>query len=157
VLPQHPDEHRPEDPVLLAVDQQLGEGPGLRVPLECVEEVQAAVVRRNRFALGASYRAMIRPHIVVPLALVLLLATGCQQRTNGSIALTTQPELPPGRSILARLLTKAETAGVVPDTQYVVPDTQYATTPDDVYIAYQVGATVQWMWPGRLTSSATSM
>jgi class 3 adenylate cyclase len=29
------------------------------------------------------------------------------------------------------LLTKAETAGVVPDTQY-------ATTPDDVYIAYQV-------------------
>jgi hypothetical protein len=55
------------------------------------------------------------------------------------------------------LLTKAETAGVVPDTQYVVPDTQYATTPDDVYIAYQVGATVQWMWPGRLTSSATSM
>jgi hypothetical protein len=55
---------------------------------------------------GASYRAMIRPHIVVPLALVLLLATGCQQRTNGSIALTTQPELPPGRSILARLLTK---------------------------------------------------
>ena len=25
-LPQHPDEHRPERPILLAVDQQLGEG-----------------------------------------------------------------------------------------------------------------------------------
>src|SRR4249919_3570169 len=25
-LPQHPDEHRPQRPVLLAVDQQLGEG-----------------------------------------------------------------------------------------------------------------------------------
>ena len=27
-LPQHPDEHRPEDPILLAVDQDLGEGAG---------------------------------------------------------------------------------------------------------------------------------
>jgi hypothetical protein len=25
-LPKHPDEHRPERPVLLALDQQLGEG-----------------------------------------------------------------------------------------------------------------------------------
>jgi hypothetical protein len=25
-LPQHPDQHRPERPVLLAVDQELGEG-----------------------------------------------------------------------------------------------------------------------------------
>jgi ClpX C4-type zinc finger len=25
-LPQHPDQHRPESPILLAVDQQLGEG-----------------------------------------------------------------------------------------------------------------------------------
>jgi hypothetical protein len=30
-LPQHADEHRPERPVLLAVDQQLGEGPPRRV------------------------------------------------------------------------------------------------------------------------------
>jgi uncharacterized membrane protein len=29
-LPQHPDEHGPEHPVLLAVDQQLGEGAALR-------------------------------------------------------------------------------------------------------------------------------
>ena len=33
-LPQHPDEHRPKRPVLLAVDQQLGEGPALRVAPE---------------------------------------------------------------------------------------------------------------------------
>ena len=30
-LPQHPDEHRPEHPVLLAVDQELGQGATLRV------------------------------------------------------------------------------------------------------------------------------
>jgi hypothetical protein len=29
-LSQHPDEHRPERPVLLAVDQQVGEGAGSR-------------------------------------------------------------------------------------------------------------------------------
>jgi hypothetical protein len=28
-LPQHPDEHGPERPVLLAVDQELGEGAAL--------------------------------------------------------------------------------------------------------------------------------
>ena len=34
-LSQHPDEHRPERPVLLAVDQQLGEAePGLPSSLE---------------------------------------------------------------------------------------------------------------------------
>ena len=30
-LAQHPNEHRPEDPILLAVDQQLGEGARVRV------------------------------------------------------------------------------------------------------------------------------
>ena len=30
-LPQHPDEYRPERPILLAVDQQFGEGAALRV------------------------------------------------------------------------------------------------------------------------------
>ena len=30
-LPQHPDEHRPKRPILLAVDQELGEGATLRV------------------------------------------------------------------------------------------------------------------------------
>ena len=32
VLPQHADEHRPQDSVLLAVDQELGEGLGGRIP-----------------------------------------------------------------------------------------------------------------------------
>ena len=32
VLPQHPDEHRPERPVLLAVDQQLG-SKGVNIPI----------------------------------------------------------------------------------------------------------------------------
>ena len=31
-LPQHADQHRPEHPILLAVDQQLGEGAGVGVP-----------------------------------------------------------------------------------------------------------------------------
>jgi hypothetical protein len=31
-LPQHPDEHRPEVSILLAVDQELGEGSRRRVP-----------------------------------------------------------------------------------------------------------------------------
>jgi hypothetical protein len=30
LLPEHPDQHRPERPILLAVDQQLGEGAILR-------------------------------------------------------------------------------------------------------------------------------
>ncbi len=33
-LLQHPDKHRPERPVFLAVDQQLGEGAALRVAPE---------------------------------------------------------------------------------------------------------------------------
>ena len=38
-LPQHPDEHRPQRPVLLAVDQQLGEGAALRVAPELADPV----------------------------------------------------------------------------------------------------------------------
>ena len=40
-LPQHADQHCPERPVLLAVDQQLGESPGLRVPPELADPVGA--------------------------------------------------------------------------------------------------------------------
>jgi hypothetical protein len=39
ILPQHPDEHRPQRPVLLAVDQELGERPRLRVPPELADPV----------------------------------------------------------------------------------------------------------------------
>jgi hypothetical protein len=38
-LPQHPDKHRSERPVLLAVDQQLGEGAALRVAPELADPV----------------------------------------------------------------------------------------------------------------------
>ena len=43
-LPQHPDEHRSERPVLLAVDQQLGEGAALRVAPELADLVGAVEV-----------------------------------------------------------------------------------------------------------------
>ena len=36
-LPQHPDEHRPERPILLAVDQQLRERAALRVAPELTD------------------------------------------------------------------------------------------------------------------------
>ena len=38
-LPQHAYEHRPERPILLAVDQQLGEGATLRVAPELSDPV----------------------------------------------------------------------------------------------------------------------
>jgi hypothetical protein len=38
-LPQHPDEHRPEGPILLAVDRQLREGSALQVAPELADPV----------------------------------------------------------------------------------------------------------------------
>jgi hypothetical protein len=58
-LPQHPDQHRPEDPVLLAVNQEFSEGSALRVapelpdplgPLEVGEHEDA-----EEFGLGEGY------------------------------------------------------------------------------------------------------
>jgi hypothetical protein len=46
-LPQHPDEHRPEYPVLLAVDQQLGEGAAFRVAPELSDPVGPVEVRKT--------------------------------------------------------------------------------------------------------------
>ena len=43
-LPQHPDEHRPQRPVLLAVDQELGEGATLGVPPELADPVRSLEV-----------------------------------------------------------------------------------------------------------------
>jgi hypothetical protein len=40
-LPQHPDEHRSQRPVLLAVDQELGEGAALRVSPELSDPLGA--------------------------------------------------------------------------------------------------------------------
>ena len=39
---QHPNEDRPERPILLAVDQELGEGAALRVAPEQLEPIEAA-------------------------------------------------------------------------------------------------------------------
>ena len=38
-LPQHPNQHRPQRPILLAVDQELGEGAALRVAPELSDPV----------------------------------------------------------------------------------------------------------------------
>ena len=46
-FPQHPDEHRPQRPILLAVDQELGEGASLRVSPELTDPVGALEVGRS--------------------------------------------------------------------------------------------------------------
>jgi hypothetical protein len=46
-LPQHADEHRPKDSVLLAVDQELGEGPCLGVPSAAPDRVGAVEVGQH--------------------------------------------------------------------------------------------------------------
>ena len=47
-FPQHPDEHRPEHPVLLAVDQEFGEGSTLWVPPELADPVGSLEVREHQ-------------------------------------------------------------------------------------------------------------
>ena len=46
-LPRHADEHRPERPILLAVDEQLGEGAALRVAPELADPLGALEVREH--------------------------------------------------------------------------------------------------------------
>jgi len=57
-LPQHPDEHRSEGPVLLAVDEELGEGATLRVALELADPIGSLEVGEHQDAekLGAGSR-----------------------------------------------------------------------------------------------------
>src|SRR5919106_1350646 len=54
-LPQHPDEHRSKRPILLAVDQKLGEGAALRVAPELTDPRSALEVgeHENVEQLGA--------------------------------------------------------------------------------------------------------
>jgi hypothetical protein len=54
-LPQHPDEQRPQCPVLLAVDQQLSESAALRMAPELADPVGALEVREHEYVeeLGA--------------------------------------------------------------------------------------------------------
>jgi hypothetical protein len=46
-LPQHPDEHRPERPILLSVDQQLGAGAALRVAPELADPFGALKIGQH--------------------------------------------------------------------------------------------------------------
>jgi hypothetical protein len=63
-LPQHPNENRPEHPILLAVDQELGEGVALRVAPELSDPVGLLEVGSMRTwsssARGAGPRASRR-------------------------------------------------------------------------------------------------
>ena len=46
--PQHPGEHRPHERTLLAVDQQLGERPGLRVGIELADPPRTVEVGKRQ-------------------------------------------------------------------------------------------------------------
>jgi hypothetical protein len=47
-LPQHSDQHRSQHPILLAVDQQLGEGAGLGGPQELSDPLCPIEVRQRQ-------------------------------------------------------------------------------------------------------------
>ena len=57
-LSQHPDQHRPQRPILLAVDQELGEGAGLRIAPELPDPVGTVEVGEHQDVeeLGAGGR-----------------------------------------------------------------------------------------------------
>jgi hypothetical protein len=56
MLPQHADKHRPKGPVLLAVDQKLGEGAGLgQVAEACREQLQPSSLSGFRTGESGAY------------------------------------------------------------------------------------------------------
>jgi hypothetical protein len=57
-LAAHPDEHRPKGPVLLAVDQELGEGPRRGIPPLGADGVGPVEIRQHEYVeqLGAGIR-----------------------------------------------------------------------------------------------------
>jgi hypothetical protein len=57
-LPQHPDEHRPQRPVVLAIDQELGKGATLRIAPELSDPVGSLEVGEHEDVeqLGAGSR-----------------------------------------------------------------------------------------------------
>jgi hypothetical protein len=79
-LPQHANQHRPERPVLLAVDQEFGEGATLRVapelsdpvgPVEVgehedVEQLGASGRRERAQAFTKSALELVGPHAAEP-------------------------------------------------------------------------------------------
>ena len=72
-LLQHPDQHRPERPVLLAVDQQLGEGAGLwEAPQMTTSRMIHATLTRRRVA-----RVALETVLVVALLLPWVAILAC--------------------------------------------------------------------------------
>ena len=68
VLPQHPDKHRPERPILLTVDQELCEGAALWVAPELADPVGPIEVGEHQDVEQLGAGAGPRPR--VPLNLV---------------------------------------------------------------------------------------
>jgi hypothetical protein len=63
-LSQHPDQHRSERPVLLAVDQQLGEDATLRVAPELPDPVGPLDAKISRHAGGCEFASETDPAVL---------------------------------------------------------------------------------------------
>jgi len=113
-LPQHPDEHRPERPILLAVDQQLGEGAALWVAPELADPLGALEVGKHQDVkqLGAGSR----PESVEALPKYLLELGQGRHRVNGK----------PLRATHVRSLLRYEPSSTITPTTRGV---QYMSSP----------------------------
>ena len=149
VLPQHPDEHRSERPVLLTVDQQLGEGATLRVAPELSDPVGRAR-SREASGRGAARRgergrghpgapgggAQVHPvswsqlsrRTVAPLSACLSNRFAKPWRTRCDRSSAAHREA--GSAGLHRATGQSETTEVIPETRY--------GWNGDVALAYQV-------------------
>jgi len=101
-LPQHPDEHRPERPILLAVDEEFGEGAALRVAPELTDPVGPLEVGEHQDVeqLGAgsgTERIETLPQLLLELI-----------RTHGEPEITASPESarPPAGCLLGPSYTR---------------------------------------------------
>jgi hypothetical protein len=56
LVPQHPDQHRPKNPILLPLDQELGEGASLgQVAEACREQLQPSSLSGFRTGESGAY------------------------------------------------------------------------------------------------------
>jgi hypothetical protein len=76
-LAQHPDQHRPQRPVLLAVDQKFGEGAALCVAPELPDPVETISARADR---GVSVSTSEAPNQVVNYQPCLLRRCECEDK-----------------------------------------------------------------------------
>jgi hypothetical protein len=63
-LRQHPHDHRPECPVLLAIDQELGEGAALRVGPEFADPLGRSIRRPSHHAGECEYVSETDPAVL---------------------------------------------------------------------------------------------